>query len=409
MFRPPPTITTATTNPIPGDMSLPRPSSAHVVAPSPALPYAPTSMGFITSEQMAAIQVAAMASAASFAASASAISHPFAHSNLIHHASLASSLASTMQHQTIAPKSSLEMPSLQHEAADSASTAESIRRDQVEAALKSKPQRGRKREDLSELERLELTRTRNREHAKSTRIRKKARHQELLDIEKRHEDFENKIMLTSKRRTVISEFFKNVEVTLHNFQATYRSESSGEDTPSVGNATRSLPSWADLVESTAKFQFVDGLEDNCENYYLSGLERMRRFGDYIYSGILSKFGDSTLMRLLRYQIKGNENGIALDSVDGGLVEVELLLDLPTKMTLMAGVWRFRFGLESEKIQSVSLIQTTNAFTSSYPDRLGGQISHPSTVSLDPILQGYDCFKGVENKHDPESAGPGMSI
>ena len=44
-----------------------------------------------------------------------------------------------------------------------------IRKDEVEAALRSKPQRGRKRENLNAEERLELTRTRNREHAKSTR------------------------------------------------------------------------------------------------------------------------------------------------------------------------------------------------------------------------------------------------
>ena len=44
-----------------------------------------------------------------------------------------------------------------------------IRQGEVEAALRSKPQRGRKRENLNAEERLELTRTRNREHAKSTR------------------------------------------------------------------------------------------------------------------------------------------------------------------------------------------------------------------------------------------------
>lgn len=49
------------------------------------------------------------------------------------------------------------------------STKASIRREKVEEALRSKSQRGRKRDDLSEKERLELTRTRNREHAKSTR------------------------------------------------------------------------------------------------------------------------------------------------------------------------------------------------------------------------------------------------
>jgi hypothetical protein len=45
----------------------------------------------------------------------------------------------------------------------------SVRQEKVEEALRSKPQRGRKRDDLSATERLELTRTRNREHAKCTR------------------------------------------------------------------------------------------------------------------------------------------------------------------------------------------------------------------------------------------------
>lgn len=48
-------------------------------------------------------------------------------------------------------------------------TKEEVRKEKVDEALRSKPQRGRKRDNLSEKERLELTRTRNREHAKSTR------------------------------------------------------------------------------------------------------------------------------------------------------------------------------------------------------------------------------------------------
>lgn len=44
-----------------------------------------------------------------------------------------------------------------------------FRQEEVEAALRSKAQRGRKRDNLSVSERLELTRTRNREHAKGTR------------------------------------------------------------------------------------------------------------------------------------------------------------------------------------------------------------------------------------------------
>jgi hypothetical protein len=46
---------------------------------------------------------------------------------------------------------------------------EDIRRSKIDDALRSKPQRGRKRDELSAEERMELTRTRNREHAKSTR------------------------------------------------------------------------------------------------------------------------------------------------------------------------------------------------------------------------------------------------
>ena len=44
-----------------------------------------------------------------------------------------------------------------------------VRTDKIRDALNSKPQRGKKRGDLNRLERQELMRTRNREHAKSTR------------------------------------------------------------------------------------------------------------------------------------------------------------------------------------------------------------------------------------------------
>ena len=53
-------------------------------------------------------------------------------------------------------------PSLSLDVAD-------VNANKIRDALNSKPQRGKKRCNLSELERVELTRTRNREHAKSTR------------------------------------------------------------------------------------------------------------------------------------------------------------------------------------------------------------------------------------------------
>ena len=53
-------------------------------------------------------------------------------------------------------------------ASDSAFDVE-VRTEKIRDALNSKPQRGKKRQDLNQLERQVLTRTRNREHAKSTR------------------------------------------------------------------------------------------------------------------------------------------------------------------------------------------------------------------------------------------------
>lgn len=63
----------------------------------------------------------------------------------------------------------LQTPPLNVESTATAAMDPSLRQEKIEAALRSKPQRGRKRDNLSVEERLELTRTRNREHAKSTR------------------------------------------------------------------------------------------------------------------------------------------------------------------------------------------------------------------------------------------------
>ena len=79
----------------------------------------------------------------------------------------------TPEHRLAVPNplavGSMAMPSRQELNRHGFSTSEEVRRSKIESALRSKPQRGRKRDDLSEEERMELTRTRNREHAKSTR------------------------------------------------------------------------------------------------------------------------------------------------------------------------------------------------------------------------------------------------
>mmetsp|Transcript_18617 Transcript_18617/g.40287 ORF Transcript_18617/g.40287 Transcript_18617/m.40287 type:complete len:342 (+) Transcript_18617:210-1235(+) len=81
--------------------------------------------------------------------------------------------------------------------------------DKIRDALHSKPQRGKKRLNLNEYEREELTRTRNREHAKSTRSKKKARLQELLDVEKKYLLLQERNALDLRRRQRLVEFVEN--------------------------------------------------------------------------------------------------------------------------------------------------------------------------------------------------------
>lgn len=87
-----------------------------------------------------------------------------------------------------------------------------VRTDKIRDALNSKPQRGKKRQNLNELERQELTRTRNREHARSTRMKKKARLQELLDTEKRYMQLMSQEDLCRRRRELIVQFVECVGI-----------------------------------------------------------------------------------------------------------------------------------------------------------------------------------------------------
>ena len=85
-----------------------------------------------------------------------------------------------------------------------------FRTDKIQDALKSRPQRGKKRRNLNEQERLELTRTRNREHAKCTRMKKKARHTELLEIEQMYLILKAQQELKSSRTSCLIEIIEGV-------------------------------------------------------------------------------------------------------------------------------------------------------------------------------------------------------
>jgi len=60
------------------------------------------------------------------------------------------------------------------------------RTDKIRDSLNSKPHCGKKGKNLGDLERIELAQTRKRKHAKSTKTKKKARLEELIDTERKY-------------------------------------------------------------------------------------------------------------------------------------------------------------------------------------------------------------------------------
>mmetsp|Transcript_50401 Transcript_50401/g.107337 ORF Transcript_50401/g.107337 Transcript_50401/m.107337 type:complete len:349 (+) Transcript_50401:138-1184(+) len=102
------------------------------------------------------------------------------------------------------------MPTTSSYSTPRTATEVEVRPEKISDALNSKPQRGKKRKNLRESERLVLTRTRNREHAKSTRMKKKARLEELIEMEKKYLLLKEKELLNRTRRDHLVQFVEAV-------------------------------------------------------------------------------------------------------------------------------------------------------------------------------------------------------
>jgi hypothetical protein len=252
-----------------------------------------------------------------------------------------------------------------------------IRQKEIEKALHSKPQRGRKRANLNEVERLELTRTRNREHAKSTRIRKKMRYEELLDCESRIKQLEAKQDLEHRRRCCLVSFLDYRQQMLHE---------------------RTLAK----IESDISLKLICLFQDNTNVLYDDGcfhtdnfttLQRMQKFDDTL----LSEIADNR--RSLSYKAKDSSglNSVAITQSGTALIEVDLVQTIGSKIDniLKSFLWKINFEPESEKIRSVAIMHitrsremhgTTNVdqpnAKAKRQQNLEEQISYPSVVSLD---------------------------
>jgi hypothetical protein len=281
-----------------------------------------------------------------------------------------------------------------------------VRRQEIEAALRSKPQRGRKRDNLSEVERLELTRTRNREHAKSTRNRKKARYQELLDNEEKLDGYLKTEELNNKRRSCVLEFLSIRGYMLHSTRPSDLSTSSDE-TGQVANTGTESKTLQDVVEDIATFNFCSRTETSAAT---TAVARMQHFDTRLISHLSSPKSASVLASL-SYKVNGAANGIALTSEETGFAEVGLVSSFDPSQPLLTGVLNFQFAPHSDKMRSAMWSTTSRTLNEGFSGQLDAQVSYPSVVSLDPFatIVNMGSSDAEDKPSEQEAHGPGMAI
>ena len=283
-----------------------------------------------------------------------------------------------------------------------------IRREKVEAALRSKPQRGRKRENLSDLERLELTRTRNREHAKSTRLRKKQRYQELLDCEEKLKEIEEVDDLNEGRKSSVMNFLQIRESLMRAF-----STKSEHASPERSEAENFGDAFGNVIANLSEFVFQNNAK--AARNQLLGMEGLKQFDEQFALRIQSLFG-STILESLQFTVQGGENAIALSGDNKGFAIIELTI---AGHHLVKGIHYFEFADGSAEIKAASWTPLDDALDVTF-ERLNAQVSHPSVVSLDPaagdgqqqqqLHQHPPSLSSIQEKSaDYDCSGPGMSI
>jgi hypothetical protein len=272
----------------------------------------------------------------------------------------------------------------------------SIRQKEIEKALRSKPQRGRKRANLNEIERLELTRTRNREHAKSTRIRKKMRYEELLDCEARIKAIEARQDLEHRRRLCVVKYLSFREAMIRELTLT----SVDSDLP--------LKIMSLFQENTNTTLYDDGSADN-KNF--TTLEGMQKFDRSLLSGIDIAANKS----VISYKMKDPSglHDIALSQNGTAIVEADLVSD---NIILQSHVLKITFARECDQIRSVVILPLACSRTANFDSpsvvnerhqNLEEQISYPSVVSFDAEKDNRKRVFNAEEKRCESDDGIGM--
>lgn len=181
--------------------------------------------------------------------------------------------------------------------------------EKVQAALRSQPQRGRKRMNLSKEERVELTKTRNREHARNTRIRKKARYTELLKSERLLELFVKTEQLESERLQCLERFLSTRENMIN---------SPDIDVDRIGNQFDDITSPDTFGYETKGLPSVFSCEES------SSIARMCHWDKQLRSKVYGsiKFSSSTFFA---YEVQDGLSDIAISKNGSCYAQVDVVL------------------------------------------------------------------------------------
>jgi len=264
-----------------------------------------------------------------------------------------------------------------------------VRADEVEKALHSKPQRGKKRENLTSSEKKELTKTRNRMHATKTRIRKKARHDELVECEEQYHKMSKEREVHDGRRKSVARFMKfrgdllnhknnGNETERCSWKATFghdRKSPCPVDIPDIFVANPLIYVGNNLLDFGALYEF----EHN-------SFDELRDTSYRECVGSTSAF---------EYVINGSVDGIGLSNLSSAFAEYTLVLgtnEEEKQIVRASGILHVQFCRESDKIASVKILSTQLSHSpapsistneeAAAAARLGEREFFPSVVSLD---------------------------
>jgi hypothetical protein len=261
---------------------------------------------------------------------------------------------------------------------------ELIRREEVVKALHSKPQRGRKRRNLNEEERQELTRTRNREHAKSTRERKKQRHLELLDMERLYQEVKRQQDMQGQRREIVCRFVAARQAML---QQVLDHENSS---PKEGTSVAALDVIDGLILSRGDLRHhIRGQRGGAD---LDGVTLMGLFDRSLAALLPAQGSEATY----RYDV----NAIALTQQGDAKLECSICFGGRAIKTMHMTV-SFADGTAKIIAVDIAFLQDESSSSSErqHPS-LGNQVSHPSVVSLDDRY-GYSFSRSKTEDEDSQ--------